>query len=97
MKPPTGGLVEKEADKAWFDALVTPQPIAASMGKAVATGARERIAKKTYIRAIQSPPAAYEHFNKYRTGDWKVYEVQSRHAVMVDSPERLVEILITEG
>ena len=40
-----------EADRAWVDSMCTPQPLGTYTEKLVLTGARERIAKKTYIRA----------------------------------------------
>ena len=40
-----------EADRAWVDRLCTPQPIGTFTDKIALTGARERIARKTYIRA----------------------------------------------
>ena len=40
-----------EADRAWIDSMCTPQPLGTYTEKLVLTGARERIAKKTYIRA----------------------------------------------
>jgi pimeloyl-ACP methyl ester carboxylesterase len=44
-----------EKDRAWVDALATPQPIATMTEKLTLSGARERIEKKTYIRASGYP------------------------------------------
>ena len=42
-----------EKDRAWVDSLATPQPIGTMTEKIKLTGARERVAKKTYIRAVR--------------------------------------------
>jgi pimeloyl-ACP methyl ester carboxylesterase len=85
-----------EADRAWVDSMCTPQPLGTYTEKLVLTGARERIAKKTYIRAkgYAQPifDAAEEKLKKDPT--WRVLSVQSGHDVMVDAPDRLVEMLL---
>jgi pimeloyl-ACP methyl ester carboxylesterase len=83
-----------EKDCAWVDAQCTPQPIKCFLQKLPLTGARERIGRKTYIRA-----AGYEnpYFNaglaSARAKKWRTYEVPCGHDVMLDMPERLTEIL----
>jgi pimeloyl-ACP methyl ester carboxylesterase len=95
MPPRSAALFKvNEKDRAWVDAQCTPQPIQTFVQKLTLTGARERIAKRTYIRA-----AAY--VNPYfdaglasaRAKDWRTYEVPCGHDVMLDMPERLAEIL----
>ena len=44
-----------EKDRAWVDSLAAPQPIGTMTEKIKLTGARDRIAKKTYIRAQAIP------------------------------------------
>src|SRR5262249_60481911 len=44
-----------EKGRAWVDALATRQPIGTMTEKLTLTGARERILKKTYIRASGYP------------------------------------------
>jgi pimeloyl-ACP methyl ester carboxylesterase len=43
-----------DADRAWVDSLCGPQPIGTLTDKIVLTGARDRIARKSYIRAKSS-------------------------------------------
>ncbi|MDE1974741.1 MAG: alpha/beta hydrolase [Hyphomicrobiales bacterium] len=94
--PPRAAALFKvnEKDCAWVDAQCTPQPIKCFLQKLPLTGARERIARKTYIRA-----AGYEnpYFNaglaSARAKKWRTYEVPCGHDVMLDMPERLTEIL----
>jgi len=41
-------------DRAWLVANATPQPIGVSLRPLAFTGAREKVAKKAYIRARRS-------------------------------------------
>jgi len=85
-----------EKDRAWVDALIGPQPIATFTDKIALSGARERIAKKTYIRAKGYDNPAFDvALAKLKSNSaWRTYEVPSGHDVMVDMPDRLVEILL---
>jgi len=88
-----------EKDRAWVDSLATPQPIATMTEKLMLTGARERIAKKTYIRASDYPNVSFEKAHARTKADpsWRTYEVPCGHDVMIDEPEHLTEILIEVG
>jgi pimeloyl-ACP methyl ester carboxylesterase len=85
-----------EKDRAWVDALCVPQPIGCMTEKMALTGARERIAKKTYIRAGAYPNPGFDTAYTRVKADksWRTYEVPCGHDVMVDMPERLAEILL---
>jgi pimeloyl-ACP methyl ester carboxylesterase len=97
MSPvPAAVFQVNEKDRAWVDDKCTPHPLAAFTEKMTLTGARDRIAKRAYIRAIgyANPP-----FDRYRDklkamAGWRIYEVPCGHDVMVDMPERLAEILL---
>lgn len=83
-----------EKDRAWVDAQCTPQPIKCFLQKLTLTGARERIAKKTYIRATAYPSQYFDDgLASARAKNWRIYEVECGHDVMLDMPERLAEIL----
>src|SRR5881394_3479973 len=56
--PPATTWNVNEKDRAWVDAKQTAQPIGVSLKPIKLTGARDRVAKKTYIRA-----AGYENPN----------------------------------
>ena len=95
MPPRSAALFKvNEPDRVWVDAQCTPQPIQTFVQRLALTGARDRIGKKTYIRA-----AAYA--NPYfdaglataRARNWRVFELPCGHDVMLDMPERLAEIL----
>lgn len=85
-----------EKDRAWVDALATPQPIGTMTEKLALTGARERIPKKTYIRASGYPNVSFDKAYARVKADstWRTYEVPCGHDVMIDEPDRLTEILI---
>jgi pimeloyl-ACP methyl ester carboxylesterase len=84
-----------ERDRAWVDAQCTPQPVKCGLQKMALTGARERIARKSYIRATAYPNVAFDPaLAKARARGWRTYEVDCGHDVMIDAPERLAEILL---
>lgn len=83
-----------EKDRAWVDSLAGPQPIGTMTEKLTLTGARDRVASKTYIRASGYPNVAFEAaLSRAKAAGWRSYEVPCGHAVMIDMPERLAEIL----
>ena len=83
-----------EKDRAWVDSQCTPQPIKCFLQKVTLTGARERIVKKTYIRATSYPSQYFDAgLASARAKNWRTYEVECGHDVMLDMPERLTEIL----
>ncbi|HEY2533496.1 MAG TPA: alpha/beta hydrolase [Xanthobacteraceae bacterium] len=85
-----------EADRAWVDSLCVPQPIGTFTSPIALSGARETIARKTYIRAKGYANPAFDHALATVQTDpsWRCYEVPCGHDVMVDMPERLAEILL---
>jgi pimeloyl-ACP methyl ester carboxylesterase len=93
---PAAAFKVNEKDRPWIDAKCTPHPLAAVAEKVTAAGAHEKIARKTYIRATGfDSPVFDQTLAKLKTlPGWKTYEVPSGHDVMVDMPERLVEILL---
>jgi pimeloyl-ACP methyl ester carboxylesterase len=83
-----------QTDRAWVDAQCTPHPIKCFTQTLALTGARERIAKKAYIRAASYPSVPFDHgLATARAKGWRTYEVACGHDVMLDMPERLAEIL----
>jgi pimeloyl-ACP methyl ester carboxylesterase len=85
-----------EKDRAWVDSLAGPQPIGTMTETLKITGARERIPKKTYIRAIGYPNVSFDKaLARVKTDpSWRTYEVPGGHDVMINEPDRLVEILL---
>ena len=78
---------------------MTPQPTFVSTSPIALTGARERIARKTYIRATGYPQPAFDGYLAAAKADrsWRTFELSAResgHDIMVDAPRRLAEILV---
>jgi pimeloyl-ACP methyl ester carboxylesterase len=93
---PAAAFQVNEKDRAWIDGLCTPHPLASMTQKIKLTGARDRIAKKAYIRAAAYPSPSFDAAAERARADktWRHYELQCGHDVMVDMPERLAEILV---
>jgi pimeloyl-ACP methyl ester carboxylesterase len=85
-----------EKDRAWVDSLAGAHPIGTMTEKLRLTGARERIPKKTYIRASGYPNVSFEKAYARAKSDagWRTYEVPGGHDVMINEPDRLTEILL---
>ncbi len=96
MKPvPAAVFQVNEKDRAWVDRMCTPHPLATLTDKITLTGARDRIAKKSYIRATGYANAPFDAAQaKVKASGWRIYEVPCGHDVMVDMPDRLTEILL---
>jgi pimeloyl-ACP methyl ester carboxylesterase len=85
-----------EADRAWVDSLCVPQPIGTFTDTIALTGARDRIARKVYIRAKSYANPGFDKALASVQSDpsWHTYAVPCGHDVMVDMPDRLTEILL---
>jgi hypothetical protein len=62
----------------------------------VLSGARDRVRRKSYIRAKIYANPGFDRALAVAKSDpsWRTYEVACGHDVMVDDPERLTEILL---
>jgi pimeloyl-ACP methyl ester carboxylesterase len=85
-----------EADRQWVDSLCVPQPIGTFTSPIVLTGARDNIARKTYIRAQGYDNPAFDRAFAAAQSDplWECHQVSCGHDVMVDRPDRLSELLL---
>jgi pimeloyl-ACP methyl ester carboxylesterase len=93
--PPAKAFGVNEKDQAWVDGKMTPQPTFVSLQPIALTGARDKVAKKTYIRATAFANPAFDNFlAKAKADGWRTYGVPCGHDIMVDMPDRLVEILL---
>lgn len=84
-------------DSAWFLSKLTPQPIGTWLQPVKLSGARERVAKKTYIRLpkFPSPPLDKALAECKADTTWKVLEnTTSGHSVMINEPEWLTGVLL---
>jgi len=97
LKPvPAAVFRVNEKDRAWVDAKCTPQPIATMEEGVKYTGGREKIAKKTYIRAKGYPSVPFDTaLGKLKAdSSWKTFEMTAGHDAMVDQPQELTDILM---
>ena len=97
LKAPPAKLFGVEGDDgAWVEAKCTPQPLATYFEKAAYTGGREKIAKKTFIRAKgYASPAFDANLAKCKANAaWKTYEMACGHDAMVVQPQELTNILL---
>lgn len=94
--PPASAFHVNEKDVAWVQSKLTPQPLGLAFSVIKLTGAREKVAKKAYVRAPAYPQPAFDKYYAAKKADpsWRTYEVACGHDVMVDAPERLTEILL---
>jgi pimeloyl-ACP methyl ester carboxylesterase len=94
--PPAKAFHVNEKDQAWVDSKTTPQPAGVSLTRIVLKGAREKVAKKIYVRATSYPSSRFDGYSEKFSQDpaWRTYKVQSGHDVMIDMPDRLTEILL---
>jgi pimeloyl-ACP methyl ester carboxylesterase len=97
LKPiPAAVFRVNEKDRAWVDAMCVPHPIATFKEKINLTGARDRIAKRSYIRAKGYPSPSFDaaQAKVQALSGWRIYDMPCGHDAMVDMPERLAEILV---
>jgi len=88
--------VQAPEDVAWVDSLKTPQPNGVWAGVLRLSGAREKVARKSYIRAGLYPSESFDlamEMCRQRAG-WKVMTLPAGHDVMVDAPLLLADTLV---
>ena len=86
-----------EKDRALVDEKVTPQPTSTFVQPIKLSGGREKVAKKTYIRATRyANPGLDKALEKCKADkSWTVVETKvPGHVVMLDAPEWLADQLL---
>ena len=85
-----------EADRKWVDDLCVPQPIGTFTSPIALSGARERIARKTYIRAKGYDNPSFDRAFAAVQSDpsWHCHQLPCGHDVMIDMPDRLTQLLL---
>lgn len=93
---PAEALAVAPENRAFVDANATPQPYGTFNEVIRLTGARDRIAKKTYIRATKFRSHPFDGFVKRLQSlpDWHVAEIDSGHEPMIDDPRKLAELFV---
>jgi pimeloyl-ACP methyl ester carboxylesterase len=95
--PPAQVFAVNEADRAWIDSKLTPQPNGVLLQPIKLTGAIEKVAKKTFIRAPKFAQPAFDKAYADCKADktWQTFEITTAgHDVMVDDPDWLTDILL---
>ena len=97
--PPAGNPVPifvNENDSAYVTSKVTRQPIGTYLQPIRLSGARDKLAKKTYIRATKYPSPVFDKALAECKADksWSTSEIDSGHFVMLDAPEWLADHLL---
>lgn len=88
--------IQSPEDAAWVDSKITPQPIGVSLDPVVLTGARERIARKLYIRTPLFPQPRFDAAYERCAADdgWQVAVMENcGHDPMIDDPDALCDLL----
>jgi len=85
-----------EKDSAYMLSKLTPQPVGTYFQPVKLSGARDKVAKKTYIRATGFPNPNFDKALAACRADksWTTFEVNSGHSVMLDKPEWLADTLM---
>jgi alpha/beta hydrolase family protein len=97
LAPRAEAFFVNEKDRPWVDSKTTAQPNGVALQPIKLTGAREKVAKKTYIRAVKYPQPAFDKALAECKVDktWRTFEAPaSGHDVMVDAPEWLTDTLL---
>lgn len=84
------------ADRAWVDSLCVPQPLGTFTSNIALSGARERIPRKTYIRAAGYANPGFDRAFAMTQSDssWRSHQLPCGHDVMIDMPEKFSELLL---
>jgi pimeloyl-ACP methyl ester carboxylesterase len=97
LKPPKlSPIFVNEKDRDYVESKLTPQPVGTYAQAIKLSGAREKVAKKTYIRATKFPSPAFDKALAECKADpsWTTFETNAYHIVMLDEPEWLADTLM---
>ena len=87
-----------DADCAYVDAQCGLQPLRTFAERLALSGARDRVPRRSYVRATAYPSPTFDRFRGAAAAvGWTIYDVDCGHDVMLDAPERLAEILVAEA
>jgi pimeloyl-ACP methyl ester carboxylesterase len=98
VQPPPGKpgpIFVNEKDSAYVASKLTAHPVGTYFQPIKLFGAREKVAKKTYVRATKSLPNFDSALAECKADkSWSTFEIECGHMVMLDAPGRLTEILL---
>jgi pimeloyl-ACP methyl ester carboxylesterase len=85
------------ADQAWVNSLCTAQPIRTFLDPVRLSGARDRIARRRYIRAAGYPAGPFDAgMAEAAAAGWKTSSIDGGHDLMIDSAEQLSSLLMAD-
>jgi pimeloyl-ACP methyl ester carboxylesterase len=92
---PAESLAVETENREWVDNQVSAPPYGTFNEVIRLSGARDGIAKKTYIRAAKFRSHPFDAVVKRLQSDagWRTLTIESGHVPMVDEPLRLAELL----
>jgi pimeloyl-ACP methyl ester carboxylesterase len=100
---PKGGPIfpiwVNEKDSAYVLSKLTPQPTGTYLQPINLSGVRDKVPRKTYIRATKFPNPAFDKALAECKADksWRTIEIGCGHIVMLDEPEWLADTLMNVG
>lgn len=89
--------IQSPEDAAWIDRRITPQPIGVSLDPVRLTGARERVARKLYVRTPLFPQPRFDAALARCQADpsWQTAVMEGcGHDPMVDDPDGVMALLL---
>ena len=95
--PPAGFFKVNKADRAMVSRRLTGHPFKTLSEKIRIGNNADRITNHTYIYAAnwRNPQIAKQYELAKQRTDWKVFEVECGHDVMIDAPNELARILVS--
>jgi len=93
---PAESLAVAAENRAFVDSRATPQPYGTFNEVIRLSGARERIVNKSYIRASRFRSHPFDGVMKRLEAKpgWRLQTIDSGHMPMLDTPEKLAELLL---
>ena len=67
--PDASTFFVNDKDRAWVNSKISPQPVGVALQPIRLTGAREKVAKKTYIRAPKYPQPWFDKYYAAKQAD----------------------------
>ena len=94
--PPAAAFGVQVQARAWVDGKTTAQPVGTYTERAIFKGGRNKVAKKTYVRAKGYKSTTFDaNLAKVKAvGDWKTHDLDIGHDVMVIDPEQVTSIIL---
>ena len=95
--PKVSDIFVAERDQAFVVSKFTSQPIGTFLQPIKLSGAREKVAKKTYVRIPKYPQPAFDKALAECKADksWVTFELpDAGHFAMLDAPDRVTELIL---